>query len=246
MKKIVVANFKMNKTSFETLEYISSFNKLLPKNLDCQVAICLPYTSLFLGENFNKQIIIGAQNLSEHEQGSNTGEISASMLEDLNVKLVIVGHSDRRKHASETNEKINKKIKIALKHGFKVVLCVGETKAQRFAKRTKEVLKKQVESALCGIYENELGSIIVAYEPVWAVGTGTIAAISEISNAAKIIRETISSIFSSKAASNLQIVYGGSITSQSCKQIFKNKEISGALVGASSLDPKEFVKIINC
>lgn len=245
MKQIIVANFKMNKTSFETMEYISVFNKLLPKNSDCEIVVCLPYTSLYLAENFNKKILLGAQNLCDEENGSNTGEISANMLEDLNVRYVLVGHSDRRRRFSETNEKINKKIKVALKRGLKVVLCVGETKAHRFAKRTKEVLTKQIVTALNGIYENELNGIIIAYEPVWAVGTGTIAERKQILDASNIIRGIIASHYCQEAGQKQRIIYGGSITSQTCKEVFKNESINGVLVGTASLDPKEFAKIVS-
>lgn len=245
MKKIVIANFKMNKSNFETLEYISAFNKLLPEKLSCDVGICLPYTSLYLGENFDERIMLGAQNVHEEEQGNFTGEISVNMLNDFNVKFVLLGHSERRKLYGETNSRINKKIKTALRHGMKVVLCIGETRAQRNAKMTQSVLTKQIEEALLGIYENELKSIIIAYEPVWAVGTGIVAPITDISNASKLIRKIISLHYSSVAAENQQIIYGGSLTSQTSKQIFKNKEICGALVGAASLNPKEFANIVN-
>lgn len=244
MKKIVIANFKMNKTSFETLEYISAFNKLLPNELPCEIGICLPHTSLYLGENLDERIVLGAQNFHEAEQGNFTGEISVNMLKDFNVKFSLLGHSERRKLYGETNARINKKIKTALQHGMKVVLCIGETRAQRNAKMTQSVLTKQIDEALSGIYENELKSIIIAYEPVWAVGTGIVAPITDISNAAKLIRKIISAHYSKKAAENQQVIYGGSLTAQTSKQIFKNKDICGALVGGASLDPKEFANII--
>lgn len=244
MKDLIISNFKMFKTNFETLEYISALNKLLPKQLPCKIGVCLPYTSLYLGENFDERIVLGAQNMNEDEFGNYTGEISVNMLKDFNVKFVLLGHSERRKLYGETNSRINKKIKTALRHGMKVVLCVGETRAQRNAKMTQSVLTKQIEEALVGIYENELSSIIVAYEPVWAVGTGIVAPITDIANASKLIRKIIAAHYSTPAAENQQIIYGGSLTSQTSKQIFKNKEICGALIGAASLDPKEFIKII--
>lgn len=244
MKKIFIANFKMNKTSQEIKEYIKSFNDIINKPLG-EVYICLPHTALHLSSLFEGKAMLGAQNVNEEESGNFTGEISAKMLKEENVDLVLVGHSERRKNFHETNEMINKKIKNCLKFGMKVVLCVGETKTQRNIKKTKQVLTSQIEEALCGIYENELKNIIIAYEPVWAIGTGNVATVSDIYGATKIIREIISSHYSKKAGENQKIVYGGSINSTNSKQILKIDDICGLLVGRASLCPKEFAKIVN-
>ena len=189
--------------------------------------------------------IDGEWYLPEEEEGCFTGEISAKMLKDENVELVLVGHSERRKHFHETNEMINKKIKNCLKFGMKVVLCVGETKNQRNIKKTKQVLTTQIEEALCGIYENELKNIIIAYEPIWAIGTGNVATVSDIYGATKIIREIIVAHYSKKAGESQKIIYGGSINSGNSKAILKNENICGLLVGGASLNPNEFAKIVN-
>lgn len=245
MKKIFVANFKMNKTNPEVLDYIQELNNHLLESLSSDVCLCLPYTSLCLGKFLDERIAVGAQNMHEEDFGPFTGEISADMLCCLGVKYVIIGHSERRKYFNETNEKINKKIKTALRHGLKVVLCVGETKVQRNSKRTTEILSQQIESALSGIFENELKGIIIAYEPVWAIGTGKVASSEDIEEAVKTIRKLISSHYSKQAAQDQKILYGGSLTSGTAKSILKIDGICGALVGGASLDPNEFIKIIS-
>ena len=243
MKKLFIANFKMNKTTSQIRNYINEFNDLIEK-CSSEVYLFFPFTSFHLKSNLNKKVGLGAQNVSEEEEGNLTGEISAKMLKDENVDLVLVGHSERRKLFHENNESINKKIKNCLKYGMKVVLCVGETKTKRNIKKTKQVLTTQIEEALSGIYENELKNIIIAYEPVWAIGTGNVATVSDIYGATKIIREIIIAHYSKKAGENQKIVYGGSINSQNSKQILKINEICGLLVGGASLNPKEFAKII--
>ena len=245
MKKIYIANFKMNKTNSEVLSYIQDLNNLLPNTLDCEICLCLPFTSLCNGKFLDKRILLGAQNMHEEDFGSFTGEISAPMLRELNVKYVLIGHSERRKNFNETNEKINKKIKTALRHGLKVILCVGETKVQRNSNRTNEILKEQIETALNGIFENELKSIIIAYEPVWAIGTGKVASEKEISQAINFIKNIISAHYSNSASKSQKILYGGSLTSQTVKNILKIEQINGALVGGASLDVDEFIKIIS-
>lgn len=245
MNKIFIANFKMNKTNDEVLEYINEFNKLIPKNLSDEICICLPFTALCNGKFLDERVVLGAQNMHEQEFGAFTGEISADMLKNLNVGLVILGHSERRKYFNESNEKINKKIKTALRHGLKVVLCVGETKFQRNSKKTNQVLKSQIEEALVGIYENELSSVIIAYEPVWAIGTGEVAKNGDISTAVKVIRGVIANLYSENASKNQKIIYGGSLTSETSKNILKNDDICGALIGGASLNPNEFIKIIS-
>ena len=243
MKKLLIANFKMNKTTQETKEYVLAFGEMINKTQN-EIYLCLPHTSLHVSSLFPSKIKLGAQNVAEEEEGSFTGEVSAKMLKDEKVDLVLVGHSERRKHFHETNQSINKKIKTCLNHGLKVVLCVGETKTQRNIKKTKQVLTSQIEEGLNGIYENELKNIIIAYEPVWAIGTGNTATISDINGASAIIREIISNHYSKKAGENQKIIYGGSINSGNAKQILKSNEICGLLVGGASLNPNEFAKIV--
>ena len=244
MNKIFVANFKMNKTNSEVLDYINTFNTLLPKNINNEICLCLPFTSLVLGKFLDNRIKIGAQNMHEQDCGSFTGEVSADMLIELGVKYVIIGHSERRKYYNETNERINKKIKNALRHGLKIILCIGETKSQKKQHRTNEILKSQLEEALYDIYENELANIIIAYEPVWAIGTGDVAKIEDIEKSIFNIKNILSKHYSLKAANEQKIIYGGSLTSLTSKNILKSENVSGALIGGASLNPNEFIKII--
>lgn len=246
MKELLIANLKMNKTYSETKEYISILEKEI-KDLkdDPKVVLCLPYTSLNLAKQYNgNKFEFGAQNMHEEESGQFTGEISAKMLAELNVKFVLIGHSERRKYFNETNEKINKKIKTALRYGFQIILCVGETRSQRNTGKTFITLDKQINEALSGIYENELKNIIIAYEPVWAIGTGKVADSTDITKTSQEVRKIIAHNYSDIASNKIQIIYGGSLTSQNSSKIFKNQHIVGALVGGASLDPFEFTKMI--
>ena len=244
MKEIVISNFKMNMTDGQIVEYFSNISTRADKTLK-KLVFCVPFTSLHFAEKYQNDLIsFGAQNMHEEEFGSYTGEISANMIDEFGVKYVLLGHSERRKNFNETNEKINKKIKTALKHGMTAILCVGETLQQRKRNQTYEVLRLQIGSGLDEIYENELSNIIIAYEPIWAVGTGKVAENKDIEEASLLIKKIISEHYSVNAGNNLKIVYGGSVNSKNCKQIFKIKTISGVLIGGASLDSKEFEKII--
>lgn len=243
MKNVVIANFKMNMTDDQIVEYFAKFSTKNDKSLK-DLIFCVPFTSFHLAKKYQNNLIsFGAQNMHEEEFGSFTGEISANMIDEFGIRYVLVGHSERRRNFGETNEKINKKIKTALKHGMTTILCVGETLQQRRRNQTYEVLRTQIGSGLDEIYENELSNIIVAYEPVWAIGTGKIAETKDIEEATKTIKKIISDHYSIKAGNDLKVVYGGSINSKNCNQIFKIKALDGALVGGASLDPKEFEKI---
>jgi triosephosphate isomerase len=237
----------MNKTDSETKEYIETLeNDLLSNNkIDVKLVLCLPFTSVYLTKNYKGKLLeFGVQNIHEEESGQYTGEISAKMLSNFNIKYILIGHSERRKYFNENNERINKKIKTALRYGFQIVLCVGETRIQRNTGKTFLTLEKQLKEALMGIYENELKSIIIAYEPVWAIGTGKVAENNDISRAVIEIRKIISELYSESSSKEIKVIYGGSLTSQNSSKILKNKNIVGALVGGASLDPKEFSKII--
>ncbi|MBO4413002.1 MAG: triose-phosphate isomerase [Clostridia bacterium] len=243
MKNLIFSNFKMNKTFSETKDYIKKLDGLLA---DCDQKICffLPYTSLYLSKIYKgEKFSFGAQNVHEEEFGSFTGEISAPMLKDLGVKTVLLNHSERAKCA-ENAETINKRIKTALRFGFTVVLCVGETRTQKNTGKTKISIEKSLSELLNGIYENELKNIIISYEPIWAVGTGVIADAKTINDAVSVIRSIVSKQYSEKAGKNIAVIYGGSINAQNAKEIYKNKNIDGILVGGTSLNPEEFAKIV--
>ena len=242
MKNLIFSNFKMNKTYSETKDYIKKLDDLL-EDSDQKICFFLPYTSLYLSKIYKgEKFSFGAQNVHEEEFGSFTGEISAPMLKDLNVKTVLLNHSERMK--LETTEIINKRIKTALRFGFTIVLCVGETRTQKNTGKTKISIEKSLSELLNGIYENELKNIVISYEPIWAVGTGVIADAKTINEAVSVIRNIISRQYSEKAGKEIAVIYGGSINAQNAKEIYKNKNIDGILVGANSLNAEEFAKII--
>lgn len=245
MKKIVIANLKMNQTASETKDYMIDLVASI-KDAQTKVVVCPPFTSLAKAYSLSKKtnVILGAQNFHYEESGAHTGEISAPMLKDVGVEYVIIGHSERRKEFHENNTLINKKIQTAMNNGIKVVLCVGESLTERNANKTQSVLKAQLEQALNGLYENELDNIVIAYEPIWAIGTGKTATDKQIAETAYIIRQIIKENFSSKASNKMLVVYGGSVNKQNSKKIFATKGIDGALIGGASLDVKQFVDII--
>lgn len=242
----IIANFKMNKTPFETKEYLMN---IVPKSKDFnqEIILCLPYTSIAIGKFMTEgtSIKIGAQNLCEEEEGHSTGEISGRMLKDAGVSYVLVGHSERRSKFKENSKALNKKIKSALKNGLNVILCVGETLAERNTLKTSQVLKDEIEEALKGLYENELENITIAYEPIWAIGSGKTLAVKEIDMAAGIIRKVITNDFSPSAGENISIVYGGSVNSKNVGQISKAKKINGLLIGGACLDESSFLQILS-
>jgi len=242
MKKII-ANFKMNMKCGEIKNYLI---KLLAKvNSKHEVVICPPFTSLALASYFTKgsQVILGAQNICDEEEGKCTGEISGKMIRDCGASYVIIGHSERRTKFRENGKIINKKIKIALKNGLKVILCVGETLAEKNIGKTKEIIMAQVQEALKGLYENELENITIAYEPVWSIGTGKIPTVKEIEIVAKNIRDVVCEDFSPKAE-KIEIIYGGSVDNKNCGTFSKVKGINGLLIGGASLNAETFLQII--
>ena len=244
MKKYIFGNFKMNMTLKETENYIE---KLLPLVNDCNndIAIFPSFVNLMFAQQklTSSKVMLGAQNVSSESAGAYTGEVSGSMIKSVGASFVIVGHSERRKLFLEKNDTLNKKILEALGVGLKVVLCIGETKYERVSNKYKLVLEKEVSECLKGLYENELKNIIIAYEPIWAIGTGKHPSTKEIEGAVKIIRNKIKNEFSPDAEKNIKIIYGGSVNSQNAKMYSQISGVNGLLVGGSSLDPEEFAKI---
>lgn len=246
MKKII-ANFKMNKTPSQIKQYLIDLMARYKDGDKVELGLSIPYPSLpiakfLIGE---RKIKLGAQNLSDEEVGKNTGEVSGEMLKDVGVNYVIIGHSERRKKFKEDNKTINNKIKMALKNGLEIILCVGESLSEYNTLKTKDVLTEQLESAFKGLYENELENITVAYEPIWAIGTGKTPSAREIEKASKVIRSVIKEDFSAKASENIQILYGGSINAKNISQFKNLKYSNGFLVGGACLDLAEFLQIIN-
>ncbi len=245
MKKFIVGNFKMNTTLHEFAKYLDEF---LPLIKDCKnvVALSIPYTHLMLASQklVATNVVYGSQNISTEEKGAYTGEISNLMVKDLGAYFTLVGHSEIRKKFRETNEQINQKIIRALSVNLKCILCIGETRTERNSNKTKMVLKKQLEVALKGLYENELKNIIIAYEPVWAIGTGKMPTVKEIEKTVEDIRQIIMDMFSQNSAEKICVIYGGSVNQNNCTNLLKIKNINGLLVGGACLDAKEFSNIV--
>lgn len=246
MKKYIIANLKMNFTQEECKQYLAELLPLVA-NSQNKIGISFPFTDLPLAKDmlFDTKIKVGAQNVHEMESGAYTGEISAKMLKELECDFVLVGHSERRQYFNETNKQINQKIKLLLKYGIKPVLCIGETKSERDNKKTNTILKAQLEGCLAGLYENEIKSIVIAYEPVWAIGTGVTPTTKQVDEVCKFVRDTITQNFSEKAGKNLCILYGGSLKGENAKQFLSLSNINGGLVGSASLQAESFAKLVN-
>lgn len=244
-RKIIAGNWKMNMLPNEAMSFI---NELEPyaKNAKCEIILCVPYTDLFysLLTAQNTNIKIGAQNMHWEESGAYTGEIAPNMLKCINVEYVIIGHSERRQYFAETDETVNKKIKSALKHELNPILCVGETMKQRELGLEEEVIKQQIIGALEGITKEQAEKIVIAYEPIWAIGTGKVATKDDANNMIKLIRKEIESLYDKEVAKNVSILYGGSVNKNNSKELFETSDIDGALVGGASLKVDEFNEII--
>ena len=236
----------MNMLPNEAIQFIEELTPLV-KDTKNEVILCVPYTDLFyaLLTAQNTNIKIGAQNMHFEESGAYTGEISGKMLKAINVEYVIIGHSERRKYFNETDEIVNKKVKSAFKYGLKPIVCVGETLNQREEGRAEEVIKKQVDDVLEGLTKEQVGSLVIAYEPIWAIGTGKAATSEDANNGAKQIRDEISKTYGQETASRVIILYGGSVNETNAKELFEMSDIDGGLVGKASLNPEEFSKITN-
>ena len=243
--KYAMANFKMNKTDAEVEEYLKV---LVPavEGKETKIVLGVPFTSLKTAVEKTKksEIMIAAQNMNENEKGAYTGEVSADMLSNLGVDAVIIGHSERRSIYNETNEVVNKKILRALKSGLISIFCIGETMYERKNQLTEQVLQKQITEGLKSVYANELKNIIIAYEPVWAIGTGVTPMDVEIIETLKVIRKVLASMYDEAIAEEVVVTYGGSVNDTNCKEMAKLEGVDGALVGGASLVPEKFLKII--
>ena len=245
-KKVIAGNWKMNMLPNEAIEYIEKLSKLV-KDTNNEVVLCVPYTDLFysLLTAQNTNIKIGAQNMHFEEKGAYTGEVSAKMLKSINVEYVIIGHSERRQYFNETDETVNKKVKAAFENGLKPIVCVGETLEQRENGETAKIITNQTKLALDGLTNEQVENTIIAYEPIWAIGTGKTATSEDANNSIKEIRNEIAKNYGQNTADRVIIQYGGSVKSKNAKELFTMSDIDGGLVGGASLDPEEFSKIVN-
>ena len=245
-RKVIAGNWKMNMLPNETIKFIEEFEPLV-KDTKNEVILCVPYTDLFYALNFAQKtnIKIGAQNMHYEESGAYTGEVSAKMLKSIGVEYVIIGHSERRQYFNETDETVNKKIKAAFANELKPIVCVGETLEERESGKTVDIITNQTKLALEGLTDEQVKNTIIAYEPIWAIGTGKTATSEDANNSIKEIRKKIEEIYGKDVAECVIIQYGGSVKSVNAKELFTTSDIDGGLVGGASLKPEEFAKIVN-
>jgi len=241
-RKIIIGNWKMNTDLNEAKTLLEQLNNEVKTD---DTIICVPFTHLYLlKEQANLNINIGAQNLSEFEEGAYTGEISAKMLQSLHINYVIIGHSERRAFFNETDEQINLKVKQALQHQINPIICCGESLELRKNKTFFPFIKAQITSSLKDINEEDIKKCIIAYEPIWAIGTGETASATQAQEVHAFIRKELASIYSPETADEITIVYGGSVKPNNAKELFKEKDIDGALVGGASLKANDYNQII--
>lgn len=245
-RKVIAGNWKMNMLPDETIKFIDEIAPLV-KDTENEVILCVPYTDLFyaLLTAQNTNIKIGAQNMHWEEKGAFTGEVSGKMLKVIGVKYVIIGHSERRQYFAETDESVNKKIKAAFENNLNPIVCVGETLEQREEGKTEEIITNQTRLALEGLTNEQVKNTIIAYEPIWAIGTGKTATSEDANNSIKAIRKEIEKNYGKEVAEEVIIQYGGSVKSQNAKELFTTSDIDGGLVGGASLKVEEFSKIVN-
>lgn len=241
--KFFMANWKMNKTVKEAFDFLQEFIPYVEGINDREIGIAPSFVCIERMADALKgsNIKLGAQNVFYEKKGAYTGEVSPLMLKSLDVEYVIVGHSERRKYFHETDEIINLKIKACMSEKLNVIFCIGETDEERQSGKTSDVLKKQIEKGLKDVTDYQL--LVLAYEPVWAIGTGIVALESQIKEAHSFIRKQLKEIYSDSAQS-IRILYGGSVTPENIYSIMNTEDVDGVLVGGASLDPLKFLKIV--
>jgi triosephosphate isomerase (TIM) len=246
-KKILAANWKMNLTQTEAESYVDAFLSEIGEVNDVEVVLVPSFTAipaLVSAVERMPAVRIGAQNMHWEKSGAFTGETSATMLRALYVKYVILGHSERRTLFGETDQVVNRKVRAALDAGLRPIFCVGETLEERDGGKFEEVLERQLHKGLEGVTPKDLPEIVVAYEPVWAIGTGRTATPVEAEQAHVFIRSVLSELFGAPTAQRVRIQYGGSVNPENTEDLMRQKNIDGALVGGASLDPRSFARII--
>ena len=230
----------------DTINFIEQFVPRV-KNTENTVILCVPFTDLFYAWHSleGSNVHLGAQNMHWEEKGAYTGEISGEMLESVGVEYVIIGHSERRQYFDETDEIVNKKIKSAFENNLKPIVCVGESLEQKEEGKTEKIITEQTQKALEGLTNEQIVNTIIAYEPIWAIGTGKTATSEDANNSIKAIRNKIKEIYGEEISQNVMILYGGSVKSTNARELFETSDIDGALVGGASLKADEFAKIVN-
>ena len=246
-RPIIAGNWKMNNTIADTKALVKDLIPLV-KDAKCDVVICTPYTDLAAAveATAGTNIKVGAENVHWAEKGAFTGEISAKMLTELGVEYVIIGHSERRQYFGETDETVNMRVMAALAAGLKPIICVGELLEERESGKTAEVVTRQTKAAFKDIDKDELDNIVIAYEPVWAIGTGKTATAQDANDTIKVIRDTMAELYCPKCAEErVRIQYGGSMNPKNASELMAMPEIDGGLIGGASLKAEDFSKVVN-
>ncbi|MEG1396119.1 MAG: triose-phosphate isomerase [Oscillospiraceae bacterium] len=246
-KTIIAGNWKMNKTLTETRAYAEELHGIIGKPKWCEVVLCVPACNIQGAIRAFKdcKVSIGAENCHEESSGAYTGEISAEMLKDLGVKYVILGHSERRQYYNETDAAVNKKIHAALKCGLRPILCVGESLEQRELGVTMNLIGYQVKAALNGVPADQMRHVVIAYEPLWAIGTGLTATAEQAAEVCCAIRTIVRKLYGARVARSVTVQYGGSMNAKNAKELLSNEDVDGGLIGGAALKPADFVQIIN-
>lgn len=244
-KPIIAGNWKMNNTVADTKALLTELKPLVA-DAECEVVVCVPYTNIATAVELTKgsNIKVGAENVHWAEKGAFTGEISANMLVESGVEYVIVGHSERRQYFGETDKTVNMRAMAALKSNLKPIICVGETLEERESNRYEEVLVRQTTEALCGMTEENLNNVVIAYEPVWAIGTGKTATNEEANATIAIVRNTVANLFGKNVADKMRIQYGGSMNPKNAAALMAMPEIDGGLIGGASLKAVDFSQVV--
>ena len=246
-KTIIAGNWKMNKTASETKKFAEELKAILPKAKWCDVVVCVPAVNIPAALKAFKdvRVSVGAQNVFYEKSGAYTGEVSADMLKDLGVKYVIIGHSERRQYFGETDFTVNKKVHAALEVGLNPIVCVGESLEQRELGVTMELIAYQVKAALAGVPADKMRHVVIAYEPLWAIGTGKTATAEQAGEVCQAIRAVIRKLYGAHVARSVTIQYGGSMNAKNAAELLAQPDVDGGLIGGASLKPADFVEIIN-
>ena len=244
-KPIIAGNWKMNNTPDEAEVLVASLIPLV-QDAACEVVVCPPFTDLYAVSKLirNTNIRLGCQNIHWANKGAFTGEISADMLKAFGVEYAIVGHSERRQYFGETDETVNKRLRAALDAGIHPIVCVGETLAQRENGVTNSIVSMQTVAALAGVEKERLTDIVIAYEPIWAIGTGKTATAQDANDTIAVIRQAVAGVYGEELANEVRIQYGGSMKPSNAEELMRMPEIDGGLIGGASLKADEFAKVV--
>ena len=244
---IIAGNWKLNKNPQETTEFVNAVKAQLPKSTDVETLICAPAVDLpaLIEAAKGSELHVGAENCYFEDEGAYTGETSPKVLKEMGMDYVIIGHSERRDYFHETDEDINKKAKAIFANGLKPIICCGESLETREANKQDEWVVAQIKAALDGLTAEQVSSLVIAYEPIWAIGTGKTASSDQAEEMCKTIRETVKDLYNEETAENVRIQYGGSVKPANVKELMAKPDIDGGLVGGASLVPESFLELVN-